>query len=214
MSVPLAVVVEEGAAQTWSNRLAMPAFKLEPSRHTPLHFEGTFLPPEIKKDMKLTKEDNPVIMRESVRVADGTKVEFGPGVHVYAGENTGIKVAGELLMEGEKSSRIILTTNEVHPFNKVWSGITVENGGVTELDNVEIKHASPAVSCSDGSRVEARKIKITQTVTGIYVDGGKCLIEDSVVRSKRYGVVSVGAKPDLIGNVVTAAKDKVKLVEE
>jgi hypothetical protein len=210
--LPAAAVIESQAYPTWHNRLALPEFKTEPNRHTPKHFAGTFLAPTIKTDTTLTAENNPILLTSTTQVQSGATLTFAPGTRLYANENASLLVSGQLVAKGFENKPIWFLSNEDHPLNQTWLGISVTSGGTANIEHTIIEDASPAISCLTESQTSISNSKITKTVMGAFIASHNCSVTDTVIRSLRDGIVVAGTNPVLLNNVITAKKDKIKKI--
>lgn len=213
MLLPLAIVFENQAFSTWSKRLAIPELESLPNRHTPKHFTGTFLPPLINKNTTLSVDDNPIILTSKTHVQPGTTLTLKPGTHLYANENASLSISGQLIAKGFQNQPILFSSNEKHPLNQTWLGISVMSGGAATIEHTFFEDASPAISCLTESEATVSNSKITKTVMGVFITSHKCSIRGTVIRSLQNGIIVVNANPTLLNNVITAKKDKVKKVD-
>jgi hypothetical protein len=172
--VPLAMWIEHTENPTWTNRLALPSFKDEENRHTPLLTQGTFLPPTIPDTLTLTPAQNPVILTTVTHIPANSSLIIKPGVHIYAHEYAAIVVAGSLTMQGTATEPVTITTNEKHPSNQVWAGIITLSGGRTSIDQAHIAFASPAITCTAKSIVAITNSRLEDGNTGIFNASDNC----------------------------------------
>jgi hypothetical protein len=188
--LPLAAAIERHYPRLWQERLILPDIIPDISRHTPLHYTGTFLPPVISRDRNLTPENNPVILSHLTRVPSGVTLTLAPGTQIYAHEFAGLNIEGNLIAAGNAVKPIVFTTNEEHPRNQLWNGISLEPGSRAELLFVAIQHASPAITCLADSRLNASNININVASTGIFSLSPNCNFRDSVLTHVRHGIVT------------------------
>lgn len=174
--LPLTVWGETGNSKTWNNRLVIPYLITEPSRHTPLHTTGTFLPPTIDHDLTLTPADNPVLLTAVTRIDPNATLNLAPGTIVYAHEFAGIEVAGKLVVQGTDQQPVLFTSNELHPLNQTWSGITVTKEGQATIAHAIFHHASPALTCLNGSHAILTNTHITDTILAVFNTSPNCYV--------------------------------------
>ena len=213
MLLPATVVIERQDFSTWSNRLLIPSFEPEPNRHTPKHFVGTFLPPRINKDTTLSIDDNPIILTSTTYIQPGVTLTLNPGTRLYANENANLSISGRLISKGNQNQPVWFSSNEEHPLNQTWSGVSVMSEGTAVLEHTTIEDASPAISCLTKSKISVSSSKITKTIMGAFITGRDCSISDTVIRSLRDGIVVVNTNPVLFNNIITAKKDVIKKVD-
>ncbi len=212
--IPLAVWAEHVADKTWHNRLAVPELIEEPSRHTPMQTEGTFLPPTIEDTYELTTNQNPVILTQQTVIKPKASLVIKAGTMIYAHEFAQLTVVGTLMVEGTKAQPVIFMTNEQHPLNQTWNGIVAANGSAVKINYAVIQDASPALSCLDASRTTAENVIIERGSMGVWQTSQNCIIKDSLINGSRDGVVAVKVKPQLVQTKVIAKREQVKIIEE
>ena len=110
--VPVAIWFESAEADTWQARLLLPKLALEPDRHTPRLSSGTFLPPEIRQDLTLTPQDNPIIIAKTSRILPGVTVTIQPGTRIFAHEFSSLLIEGTLSSNGTAQKPVTFTSNE------------------------------------------------------------------------------------------------------
>ena len=143
--LPIAIWAEQVDSKVWYNRLAIPEFEPKPNKHTPRHADGTILPPIIKKDLRLTPNNNPVLLTAVTHIAPGATVTVDPGTNFYAHEFARLIVEGTLNLNGTLANPITLTSNEVHPLNQTWGGLVVTNTGRANITHAKFRYSSPAI---------------------------------------------------------------------
>lgn len=212
LAAPLAVVAEHAAAKTWHSRLAIP--DLEPARHTPRFTDGTWLPPVITSNLELTADDNPVLLPFTTHIPAHVTVTVGPGTAVYAHEFASLSVTGRLLVNGAARQPVTFASNELHPVNQVWSGLTLADGSQATLTHTRLQHSTPALTCLPGSRLTATGVDISETSLGMFAASSHCRLSSSRIRSRRDGVISLGADPQLRDTNITAGHSPVRLIDK
>ncbi len=204
--LPLAGWVQTTATAAWRNRLAVPNLTGEPRRHTPLYHYGTFLPPVITRDTTIPPSAGPVLLAGTTRIAPGVSLFLPAGTRLYASEFSGLVVEGLLTVQGTKERPALLSSNEQHPLNQVWSGITVKKGGRAVITQTAIHFAAPALTCLPGSTASLDQSRIADTPTAIYSAAPGCEITRSRIHSTRYGIVAAGVKPKIEDTQFYAAR--------
>lgn len=201
LAVPLLIQVEREAPHTWQQRLILPLFEEEVARHTPRHVTGTFLPATIATSRTLTAADNPIIVTGPTRIAPGAVLTLAPGTQLFFHEFGSLVVAGDLVATGTAGQPISFLTNEQHPLNQVWGGITFTGKSVSRLAHVRIEDASPGISCLAGSRLHAQGVTILRGSMGIFTQSTTCQFIDTIVNGARDGIVARGVPvPALAGS--------------
>lgn len=188
--IPAAVALERLEPEAWPDRLAFFPGKDEVSRHTPLHSDGTFLPPRLTQDTTFTPEQNPIILAHQTEIAPGVAVTFTSGTHIFAHEFSELAVLGTLHMQGSETQPIILTTNERHPQNQLWNGIIVEPGGQAEITRAQFHFASPALTCETDSTASLTNSEIHKALIGIFTNSPTCTFSGNRIQSIRDEIVS------------------------
>ncbi|GEM_PF-1805641 len=195
--VPVFIQFERSSGPTWTTRLLLPTFEAELARHTPRLSEGTFLPTTIAASRTLKPADNPVLITHPTQVAEGVTLTISPGTHLFFHEFSSLVVAGTLNAVGTPVQPITLQTNELHPLNQVWHGISVTPTGKATLTYLEIEDASPALSCLPTSHLGAEHITITRGSMGIFAASPTCAFADIIMTGIRDAVAAVGVTPPL-----------------
>lgn len=202
--LPLAVWGETADLKVWNNRLVIPTLTPEPNRHTPRHVAGTFLPPVITENITLTPADNPVLLTTTTRIVPDVTVILTAGTAVYAHEFAGFVVAGHLIAAGTPARPIQFSSNEVHPLNQTWSGLTAAWGGKLTITHANFRHASPAFTCLAGSHASLSNIHITDTSLGIFTTTPDCRLSYSRLNSTRDGIIARGVEPYVLDTTINA----------
>lgn len=211
--IPLAIWIEHYHPNVWNQRLATPVFEEEPNRHTPIHTEGTYLPPTISQDSTLTSDNNPYLLTGTTTVPENVTLTIEPGTHIYAHEFAGITIQGALAAKGTDQNPITFTTNELHPLNKVWSGITVAPNASATADNVVIEHASPGISCLPQATAAITNSVIQLASTAFYSESASCTINSSIIRRARIGITTIGYEPRTNTNQISSTNQDIKSVQ-
>ena len=204
--LPLLIWVEQTNAEVWQNRLAIPFFTEEPDRHTPVHFAGTFLPSAINNDLTLTPTDNPILLTTTTRISPNATLTLAPGTTVYAHEFAGIIVAGQLIAQGSTKQPIQFFSNEAHPLNQTWGGITVVKDGQAVIKHAAFHHASPALTCLIDGQAALTDSHISNTALGVFTMSPACRISRSRINSTRDGIVAVNTEPAVLSTEISAAR--------
>jgi len=207
--LPLAVFAEQAFVDAWPSRLFIPEFNPPPNRHTPIHYEGTYLPPVITKDLTLSPSHNPVLLGTTIHINPEATLTIEPGTKAFAHENARLTVAGHLRISGTQNRPVIFSTNEQHPLNQTWLGIVAEQNSRVDITHTIIQYASPAISCLDSSQTTINNIHIRQGNTGIYQTSTHCLINNSRIYSTRDGIISINTEPAIHNTTISAAKNKI-----
>ena len=206
---PLAIAVEHEFPAAWKNRLYLPEFISPPDYHTPLFTTGTYLPAVIRQDIILTADHNPYLLNQPTRIMPSVTVTIQPGVNVFAAENAGLVIAGRLLATGTSQLPISFQSNERHPLNQTWLGLTAEPQGFLDLQNVTLDDASPAVSCLPDSQVNLSHLQIRRGSLGIFQSRTPCRISQSFLNGPTIGLVSVDSIPQVINSFIVSRKTDV-----
>jgi hypothetical protein len=210
--IPLAVWTEHESPKVWQNRLVWPEFSLEPNRHTPRHTDGTFLPPVITANRTLAENDSPVLLTGTTRIPTGVTLTIAAGTTVYAHEFATLVVDGTIVLEGSTAHPVVLTTNELHPENQVWGGITVTKTGRARIAHAVIRAATPAITCQPGARATLASFDIETQTLGMFTASRFCSLADSTIRSTRDGIVAVGVEPPITNTAFFVARHDIKRI--
>jgi hypothetical protein len=209
--LPLLVWAEHTNVEVWQNRLAIPFFEDEPNRHTPVHTIGTFLPPTINHDLTLTPADNPILLTTTTHINPDATLTLTPGTTIYAHEFANIIVSGQLIAQGNSNDLIQFISNEAHPLNQTWGGITIVKDGQATISQATFHHASPTITCLLGSSASITSVHLTDTSLGLFSSSPSCHIRNSRINSTRNGIVAINNTPTIINTKIFAAhNDMVK----
>jgi len=99
---------------------------------------------------------------------------------------------------------------EVHPQNQTWNGITTTSTGTTSLDYTHIRHASPGVSCLQGSHVTVNTSKIEVGSVGVYAASPDCTISNSTIRGVNHGIITINSEPTITNTTISAREDDIQ----
>ncbi len=207
---PLIIWAEHENKKVYSERLFSPNYAFEPHFHTPLYYQGTFLPPVINKNVQLTPEDNPVIVASPVLVYPEASLSISPGTRLYFHEFTLLKIEGQLNANGSPYHPVLFSTNEVNPKNKTWGGIIASSGSQVDINHAHFKHAAVSLSCLPESIATISNSTIKSGSVGIYTTTDNCHINNSLIRKIRDGIVSINASPSINNTTVSASRDQVR----
>lgn len=203
--IPVAMRGERLSAAAWRERLVQPDFIAEPNRHTPRHSQGTYLPARITHDTHLTPADNPILVAGTTHIPAGITVTVDPGTTLFAHEFSRLTVAGTLVLRGTAAAPIVLQSNEAHPDNQIWYGLTFQPGSRADIRHTRIVQASPAVTCLAGSRLTAHTLTADSGSLAIFSTTPQCRLTDSTIRGAYDGVIA--AEPDsLLFNTTVSAR--------
>lgn len=210
--LPIAIWAESTDGKTWQNRLYLPILEPEPNRHTPIHTTGTFLPPTINRNIKLGPQDNPILLTTTTRIPAHITVTVSAGTTIYAHEFAQLIVDGKLIIRGTATKPVQLTTNEEHPLNQTWSGISVTASGQATIKHAAIRHASPAISCLPGSTAVITDVLIEVGSLGVFLASNTCQVSNTIIRGVRDGIVAVDVSPQLTNTSITAKFNEVRKI--
>ncbi len=183
LSIAGATLFERAESKTWSERLSVPTYTEELSRHTPLHAEGTFLPPHLSKSTTLTTQDNPVILAGRTEVPAGFTLTLTEGVTVFAHEFAELDVSGNIELKGTPVSPVTLSSNERHPQNQVWNGIILQRNATADIHSAHFTDASPALSCRGGSQATVTDSEVKRAVVGIFSESPGCTVTNTRIEA-------------------------------
>ena len=212
--LPIAIWAEQADSKVWYNRLAIPEFEPGPNRHTPRHADGTILPPIIRKNLRLTLNDNPVLLTATTRIIPGVTVTADPGTDFYAYEFAQLIVEGTLSLSGTPTNPITLTSNEVHPLNQTWGGIVITNTGQANITHTKFRYGSPAITCLPSSHTVVTDTLIEIGSLGLFTASRTCSITNSTIRGVRDGVTAIGVEPQVTNTIITASHSDIVKKDE
>lgn len=188
--IPFAIQFERAEPETWRSRLAVFSGKEEVSRHTPLHSEGTFLPPRFTQNTTLTAAANPVILSGRTEVPSGVTLTLEGGVNLFAHEFAELAVFGTLRMQGAEADPIIFTSNERHPQNQIWNGIIGYDGARAVITHTRFHYASPALTCLPGSAATLTHSEIRETLVGVFTESPNCSTQNTRIEAALENSIS------------------------
>lgn len=116
--------------------------------HTLAYSVGTSLPKHISTDIVIGPDDGIVLIHSLITIAPGTSLTILPGTTLAVSEFGGLNVSGNLYAKGTASKPITFITNELNELNKHWVGLLLQNSSRSDIRDVIIHHASPAISCA------------------------------------------------------------------
>lgn len=177
--IPLAIWFEKSETKTWQQRLLIPVFEEEPNRHTPIFTNGYFLPPEIKQNTTLRRNDGPIILAQKTTVQENATLAIEPGTEIYAHEFSSLTIKGELRSMGTKTRPIIFKTNEAHPENQTWDGIILAGNSKSKIEHTIINQASTGITCEPQSQATIQNTKIYQSVEPIFSQSEFCTVSET-----------------------------------
>lgn len=208
-AVPFIAWIERVEPTVWTTRLLLPFFESEPSRHTPLHAIGTFLPPIINADTLLTPADNPVILTTTTRVLPGTTLTLTAGTTIVAHEFAQLIIDGTLHIKGKPTAPVTLTTNEAHESNRTWGGILFNAQSTGMIQYATIHYGSPGISCLQESKVSITNTTITTGSAGIFVASNQCSVRNSTILSVQEGIIGIHLEPQISDTRISAQRTEV-----
>lgn len=204
MLIPGAIWFEHAEPTVWAQRLALPTFKEEPSRHTPQYAQGTFLPPIITTDTILGPEDNPVLLTTTTRIASGATLTITAGTNIYAHEFAHLIVDGRLDAIGTNDKPITFTTNELNTNNQTWAGITINKEATSTINNAMILYASPAITCTQKATATITNTNITKGSAGVVTASSTCSVTNTTITRVNDGIIAINVDPQLNNTTITA----------
>lgn len=210
--IPLAIVAERTVSNQWTQRLINPEYKQEIDRHSPKLTNGTFLAENISVNTTLSPEQNPVIIPSTTTIEKNATLTILPGTQFFVNEFSGLLIKGNLEVNGEKDNPIVFTTNELHPDNQTWNGLTFESTGNGNINHIHISFASPAISCLKSSKVSASNLKIRDSLVGVISESNNCTLINSSVFAYRDGLVQINSQPRIINSTITGNQNNVKSI--
>lgn len=182
----VAVWIEKTEPHLWQDRLILPNFTQEANRHTPLADAGTFLPPTIVASRTLSASDSPVIIAGQVHIPAGVTVTVNPGTQLLVHEYGYLAIDGTLLVNGTARQRVVFSTNEANVANRAWSGLLFGSGSRGVITHADIRHASPGVTCGEGSNVVIQNTTIELGNLGVFKDSPACRLVNNTILTDAY----------------------------
>lgn len=185
----LSVLAREDAT-LWNSLVDMSV--LAPLRpRAVLHEATTALQGDLTTQM-LDASGDPYLLRGTVRIPAGHRVDVRPGTTVLAAEGARLLVEGTLSAE-----RASFASNQLHAARRFWHGLTAENGGRIELVQSSIAHASTALTCAGEGSVDARGVLFLENLVAVtsLPDHRTCTTDGATVNGGRTGFHLVGGSP-------------------
>jgi hypothetical protein len=199
-ALPAAAWFEKAERKVWESRLLIPELTFEPNRHTPLVIDGTYLPSIIKENTTFTLTQSPLILTKKTRIPQNVSITINPGVNIYTHEFSGIEVEGTLVAAGQADAPIVFFSNEQHPLNQTWNGITFTAGSQGQINYVQIHQSDPAITCSRDSRVTVANSKLNSHSLAAFIASNNCSFTTNLIKSQHDGINVIGAQFDLNNN--------------
>jgi parallel beta-helix repeat protein len=120
------------------------------------------------------KADSPVIVSDSIEIAEDTRLVIESGVEVRLDKGEGIQVRGHLLVQGTQEERVLFTANDTGQL------------GPDSWESVRLLYESAGRS----HRVE--NVDFMGARTGLLVSSASVLVQDCTFDGNRYGIVARG----------------------
>lgn len=210
--IPATIALEKAKPDLWQERLVLPSFTKEVSRHTPRAFTGTFLPPVILTSRSLESADSPIILTRSTRIPRGVTLTIGPGTQIVAHENASFVVEGTFVVNGTAANQVVFTTNEENTVNQTWSGIVFKGGGRGTIQYANIKYGSPAISCEVDSAAVIQHTTLQLGNLGLFSQSPNCSLSQSAITNVDVGVISHLKNIALIGATIKARIEDIQTI--
>lgn len=210
--IPLAIVTERAESNQWTQRLINPEYKQEIDRHSPKFTNGTFLSKSISANTTLSPDQNPIIISSIITLEKDATLTILPGTQFFVNEFSGLLIKGSLNINGEKDSPVVFTTNELHPDNQTWNGLTFESTGHGNINHTHISFASPAISCLKSSKVSASNIKVRDSLVGIITESNNCTLINSSVFAYRDGIIQINSQPQIVNTVFSGNQNDTRKI--
>ncbi|MCP4127197.1 MAG: hypothetical protein GY753_09065, partial [Gammaproteobacteria bacterium] len=143
-------------------------------------------------------------------VPSGQTLTIPAGATLSFAADTMLQVYGELIIQGNVDSRVLLTSAATNPAKKNWKGIVVEDGATVSLNHVIVEYASVAIDLTGvtGATVTVSNSELRSSITGVYIYGGNSVltITDSTLTDNIYGLHmdQSGTAPTITGSTLTA----------
>jgi hypothetical protein len=121
-----------------------------------------------------TRADSPVVVSDSVEIAEDTRLVIEAGVEVRLAKGEGIQVKGHLVVAGTAEERVLFTANDTTQIAPdSWESVRLlfeSAGRLHRVDNADFT----------GAR------------TGLLVSAASAQVQDCVFDGNRYGIVARG----------------------
>lgn len=212
--VPLAIWSERTDQTNWNNPLFFGVFEDEPNRHTPIKDTGQYLPAIIDQDLTLTPQGNPYFISGTVTITPGTTLSITAGSQILVHEFGHLINQGTLNISGAATRAVVMTTNELHPLNQTWNGITSAGSSTTTIKYAHISYASPGISCLPLSQTSLEDSLIELGNLGVFADSPNCLISNNVIKSLGDGIIYSDPQLDFSNNFIDAARIDIKQITD
>jgi hypothetical protein len=194
----------------------------EPTLHVPLLKTDLIATPG-RKDVVVqsdailegTLKKNPTeseryILRGTVVVPTGTTVTIGPGAMLYAERDARVVVEGTLVIERSQWS-----SNQRHPSQRFWHGLTAREGGSITMRAGTIRDATAAMTCADRGVIHVENSDFVDNVVGVTVlPGSSCTIANARIERGRVGIHIVGGTPTITNVTFRHLTDALRVFHE
>jgi parallel beta-helix repeat protein len=135
-----------------------------------------------------TKTDNPYNVTCSLLIPSGKTLTIKEGVKIYFKEELGIKVQGDLIIQGSSSMKVLLSSKD-ETNKERWNGINYESGGNLEIKHCLIDHATNALNVSSADSVKIDECSIEESDYAISVSNTRSLtIKQSLIKHTPYAI--------------------------
>jgi len=133
----------------------------KPNFHTPALSSETYLPRTISNEYIIGPEHGTVLVNDETLIEKSGSLVIMPGTTLAVHEYVNIRVAGKLTARGSVTQPISFISNEAREENRVWGGVLFMNGSEGSIEHASFHHASPGVSCENGSSVSIHTTDIS-----------------------------------------------------
>ena len=145
--------------------------------HTPVIATGFALPTHITENMIVGPDRGTIIINGLVSIEKNASLTIQPGTTLAVSEFGGLNVFGSLNAIGTADKPISFITNESNETNRHWAGILLQNSSTSQINNVSIHHASPAISCSAQAKTSIQHITFLLDAVGNARNTANCTIQ-------------------------------------
>lgn len=161
------VLIASGNIQVLSKPiLVVPDTSRNSNFHTPIVETGFTLPLHITTNTTIGPSQGIILINNLITVDKNTSLTILPGTTLAVREFGGLNILGSLHAIGTENKPITFITNELNETNRHWVGILLQNSSNTELHNVSIHHASPAISCEKEAHTSIQHITFLLDAVG------------------------------------------------